>query len=92
MLVLETTIRKEEKVTKTLPIPYYCFNEDKRTYYQVLDNDNVISVTNGLSTWINKTALWLNKSEIAEAKEITYHEFEIELNKAIDSIKSSVAA
>jgi hypothetical protein len=99
MLVLETTIRKEEKVTKTIPIPYYCTVDGD--FMKVTEAGIVsVCVIDKHTGELNYSTLEFysaplgptKKEKVLKATEITEYEFEIELNKAIDSIKSSVAA
>jgi hypothetical protein len=89
MLVLETTIKKEEKVTKTIPMPYYCYNAETKSFFKVLNEDSAIEIYTGISKRIGVCPVWLNKSEIAAAKEITEYEFEQALNQALDTIKAA---
>jgi hypothetical protein len=90
MLVLETTIRKEEKVTKTIPMPYYCreHTEFSPWLYKVVDGDNVIRVCN-INGSAHLAMCSLDKKTIAEATEITEYEFEQALNQALDTIKAA---
>jgi predicted lipase len=84
MLTLETTIKKEEKVTKTIPMPYYCKHEGY--FIKVISENDMIQVGKGM---IRTALTWLNKAEIASATEITEYEFEQALNQALDTIKAA---
>jgi hypothetical protein len=100
MLVLETTIRKEEKVTKTIPMPYYCKAESYSSmeYMKVTEQGIFLAMRNITSAGKVGYAVLefyagslssIHKEKITKATEITEYEFEQALNQALDTIKAA---
>jgi hypothetical protein len=91
MLTIKTKVTSE--VEKTIPLPYYCRENSAYNpwYFKVIDENMVIkTASTDTSAWVTRLELTESvKYDIANAIECTYYEFQIELNKAIDTIKET---